>query len=121
MGRDNFNPQVGDFVRIRQWDDMNEKFGTDCGKIDCVYTFTEEMKEFCGGVFKIIRITTEVYIGKEKRYFLEKVSDSDDYHRNINDYYISKDMLEPTVEIGDEEDIDPGTIGAFLSQLSRSC
>ena len=29
MDRSNFNPQVGDLVRIRSWDDMASEFGID--------------------------------------------------------------------------------------------
>ena len=40
---------VGELVRIRQWDDMEEEFGTRMsGSINCRYTFTEDMKPLCG-------------------------------------------------------------------------
>lgn len=39
----------GDIVKIRQWDDMEEEFGTGLyGDIDCMCIFTKEMKMLCG-------------------------------------------------------------------------
>lgn len=42
--------KVGDVVRIREWDDMENEFGLDCdGAIKCQGSFVISMKEFCGG------------------------------------------------------------------------
>lgn len=41
--------KVGELVRIRQWDDMVEEFGTrDTGSVNCRCFFTESMKPLCG-------------------------------------------------------------------------
>ena len=40
MDRSSFNPQVGDDVRIRLWDDMVSEFGLDDdGNIPCRFSF----------------------------------------------------------------------------------
>ena len=39
----------GDLVRIRQWDDMKQEFGTNgWGGIACKFTFVDDMAELCG-------------------------------------------------------------------------
>lgn len=44
----------GDYVRIRQWDDMEAEFGLDThGSIACPLVFVEEMKNLCGMVFLV--------------------------------------------------------------------
>ena len=41
--------KVGELVRIRQWDDMVEEFGTDgYGSAACNYRFLDAMKPRCG-------------------------------------------------------------------------
>lgn len=58
MGR--FN--VGDLVRVREWDDMIRQFGTSSDKhIMCSPWFTSGMRRFCGGVYKISRNTGSSY------------------------------------------------------------
>lgn len=60
--------KIGDKVRVRQWDDMVEEFGTDeAGRIDTKTgeRFTEEMKEFCGGVYEICSILGRNYLLKD--------------------------------------------------------
>lgn len=50
--------EVGDFVTIRQWDDMENEFGLKPnGSIDCPCSFTPEMKELCGKTFVISDIS----------------------------------------------------------------
>ena len=49
MDRSNFNPKVGDVVRIRSWEDMEAEFGVDeDGNIPCKYNFTDFMRNMCG-------------------------------------------------------------------------
>lgn len=41
--------EVGELVRIRQWDDMVKEFGTrSTGSVNCKCQFTTEMKPLCG-------------------------------------------------------------------------
>lgn len=62
MERSNFNPQIGDFVRIRYWEDMEKEFGIDeDGNIPCRFSFTEFMKDLCGNEFRIDDIRGDKY------------------------------------------------------------
>lgn len=79
--------KVGDKVRVRQWDDMVEEFGTDeAGRINqktgC--RFTEEMKNFCGGVYEICYVLERAYLLK------------DEYGHTYY-WYFTDDMLEDVV------------------------
>lgn len=79
--------KVGDKVRVRQWDDMVEEFGTDeAGRINqktgC--RFTEEMKNFCGGVYEIFYVLERAYLLK------------DEYGHTYY-WYFTDDMLEDVV------------------------
>lgn len=49
--------KVGDWVRIRQWDDMEAEYGVDVyGNILAPLTFTDTMREFCGHWGRITRV-----------------------------------------------------------------
>lgn len=72
--------KIGDKVRIRNWEDMAEEFGTrEDGHIPCNKTFTQGMKHLCGKEFEI----TELRAGGSV------VSGLTD------EYMISTDMIEP--------------------------
>lgn len=48
--------QVGDVLRVRQWDDMANEFGytNPChDEIKCLDIFVEEMKYLCGKTFTV--------------------------------------------------------------------
>lgn len=67
MDRSNFDPQVGDSVRVRSWEDMKSEFGIDeDGNIPCRFSFTEYMKDMCGDEFTITKIHDGKYSGHEK-------------------------------------------------------
>lgn len=49
--------KVGDWVRIRQWDDMKAEYGLDeYGNILVPLIFTDTMREFCGHWGRITRV-----------------------------------------------------------------
>lgn len=49
--------KVGDWVRIRQWDDMKDEYGLDVyGNILAPLIFTDTMREFCGHWGRITRV-----------------------------------------------------------------
>lgn len=49
--------QVGDIVRIREWDDMEDEFGVDfSGAIKCNGVFTPSMRYLCGLELQIASI-----------------------------------------------------------------
>lgn len=55
---------VGDLVRIRQWDDMVDQYGgTDSGRWikTHVYNFINDMRNLCGKEFVITSIKHQVY------------------------------------------------------------
>lgn len=87
--------RTGDYVRIRDWEDMADEYGTEHGDIDCMFTFTEEMRMsgLCGLEFEITGITNYGHI-----------------EGHGTDYSISSDMIEhvreDTMEDFDTEDID---------------
>lgn len=73
--------KVGDTLRIRQWDDMEEEFGLDIdGDIQCQYEFTNEMKRLSGREVVVSGIDP---------------SDNEIIVNPRVGYYISADMLEP--------------------------
>lgn len=63
----NFNPQPGDTVTIRTWDDMAEEYGlNESGEIKTPYiTILQGMKQFCGHSY----IVKEVYNTSDRRMY----------------------------------------------------
>lgn len=63
----NFNPQPGDIVTIRTWDDMAEEYGlNESGGIKTPYiTILQGMKQFCGHSY----IVKEVYNTSDRRMY----------------------------------------------------
>lgn len=95
MDRRNFNPQVGDLVRFRDWDDMASEFGISSGDIDCTFTFAAEMRFLCG-----------------REFVIESIDDGH-YYGHDSGYHVSKDMIEMAVE----EEIDTSEIESFLATI----
>lgn len=87
--------KVGNRVRIRQWDDMEEEYGYrySAGEkvINVNMTFTEGMKKLCGKIIEIDNEMEEDYRDKELFHY--------------GGFIISTDMLEPYV-ISKEENED---------------
>ena len=72
--------QVGQRVRIRQWDDMLSEFGSNsAGSILCAAIFVSDMKYLCGREFTIEKIR-----GNRRVTFVES-----------DDFQYSLDMIEP--------------------------
>lgn len=63
----NFNPQSGDTVTIRTWDDMAEEYGlNESGEIKTPYlTILNSMKRFCGHSY----IVKEVCYTSDRRMY----------------------------------------------------
>lgn len=61
----NFNPQPGDTVTIRAWDDMAEEYGlNESGQIKTPYiSILKSMKQFCGNSY----IVKKVYYTSESK------------------------------------------------------
>ena len=53
---------VGDYVTIRDWDDMAEEYGvTRGGDIRCRLTFVQGMKRSCGNTYQIEEVCGSKY------------------------------------------------------------
>lgn len=74
--------KVGDWVRIRQWDDMEAEYGLDeSGNIPTPFTFVDTMRNFCGHWGRITHVC-------ENYYYIKFLSAS-------NGWGWSDEMLEP--------------------------
>lgn len=74
---------VGDKVRVRAWDDMEKEFGLDAnGNIKCRCWFTEQMRDLCGKIVQIERVSTQ----------FETYGIKDDFH------IFADDMLEDVAD-----------------------
>lgn len=79
---------VGDVVRVRQWDDMMSEFGLNLdGDIDCAACFTIGMEYLCGKVFTISKMRP--YIGDRGSKEMAYVVSGHDFG-----WTITTDMLE---------------------------
>lgn len=78
--------EVGDILRVRDWDDMERQFGCNIdGDIDCEFTFTNEMSYMCGMTFTVANIDNHS----------REFSSVEGIEEN---YAISSDMLEYLIE-----------------------
>lgn len=99
MSRENFNPQIGDLVRFREWEDMKEEFGLDdFGDIDCKFAFTTEMRDsgLCG-----------------KEFIIKDIYYNDEIQGHGFRYSISKDMIENV----NEEPFDTEELDKFFDTI----
>ena len=95
---------IGDYVKIREWDDMEREFGlNDSGHIDCKFLFIKEMRRLCGQKFTIKDISNGRYFFKETLGMM---------------CAISEDMLEPFIEEIDEREAE--CLLADLTDILRS-
>lgn len=70
---------VGDRLRVRQWDDMEEEFGLDSdGNIPCMFVFMKVMRKYCGMVFTVKHIVGKEYFPEEEDLFGYRYSFSAD-------------------------------------------
>ena len=59
--------KVGDKVRVRDWEDMEEEFGLDRdGDIKYTPSFVTEMRKFCGKVVNVNDVAYDMYDEKLK-------------------------------------------------------
>lgn len=96
--------QIGDVLRVREWDDMEREFNLDhCRGIDCCYKFVSEMKYMCGMTFTVAGSckTANGHTAYDSRERIER--------RGGIWWNISADMLEPFVEeefdVASDEDL----------------
>lgn len=109
----------GDVVRVRQWDDMEMEFGlSDYGSIACLFTFTDQMKCFCGFECVIAKILSDRRIHFDS----ESIVPTDESHAyltgNMRHFSWSADMLEPVDSSFSSEDVSSDELFSILeSQL----
>lgn len=82
--------KVGDKVRVREWDDMAKEYGIKYGTIEVPWSFTQDMKEYCGRVVTIKEVVEKA--GYHPCYFIEE-----DERRKPCNWKFSDKMLEPEV------------------------
>lgn len=105
-------PSVGEKVRIRQWDDMAEEFGSDDSGISCACFFMNDMKSLCGKEFTVTDVSNTGRINKYgDKYCLVRGC--------TTSYTISSDMIEP-VDIVDSANVvfDSSAISDFLNSIT---
>lgn len=105
MDRALFAPQIGDWVRIRTWNDMETEFGLNTdGSIACRFNFIEAMRCLEGCEYQITGISGSAYEG------------------HGTEWNISKDMLEHCESRGVKEDaefeVDTEALDSFLSSFN---
>ena len=83
--------KVGDKVRVREWDDMVEKYGVKYGTIQVPWLFTEDMRKYCGCVVTIKEVVEKP--GYRSYYFIEE----DNKKHPFDNWKFSEEMLEPEV------------------------
>lgn len=84
--------QIGDTVRIKDWDQLVEEFGLlHEGVIDCEFYFIEEDKDLCGTTFQITDIVATPFCWKGLSF-----TDQVDHYvgHEAGHLMISADMLE---------------------------
>lgn len=100
--------QIGDKLRIREWDSMVVEFGMRDGEILCEGRFVGDMRELCGRPFTVAGKTSRFLPGARERWEYTSFENSE-----IDDgivWIITSDMLERVTDsepnIGSTEDFD---------------
>lgn len=84
--------QIGDTVRIKSWEQLEEEFGLHCeGVIDCEFYFVDADQEYCGTTFTITDIVSKPFQWQGLG-FVEQV----DHHVGHDAHFLllSSDVLE---------------------------
>jgi hypothetical protein len=82
--------RIGDFVKIKQWDDMAEEFGYTRNKsvINVNAKFTEHMLVFCGKEYRIQDITGTPSSSYLKYKLFDKINDN-----QVDSFIFTTDMF----------------------------
>lgn len=107
--------EVGDKVKIKSWQEMEEEFGLNCAEnINCKFTFVKEMEKYCGAVATIRRIDSDGEV--------ELTSTSSNL--DFSDWTFSTDMIKKTNDFktGDKVRINKqATIEDFTKNYRNGC
>ena len=111
-------------VKIREWEEMAEIYGLDeDGDIDCYYSFTTEMKQYCG---KIIEIDRDK-VGKASLFEYDGwYFDNETYEtfKNVENGDIKiriRDWADMAEIYGLDEDGDINCYGSFTTGMKQYC
>lgn len=92
--------KVGDKVRVREWDDMVEKYGVKYDTIQVPWLFTEDMRKYCGCVVTIKEVVEKPDC--RSYYYIEE----DNKKHPFDNWKFSEEMLESKVV----KDINPSIV-----------
>ena len=85
---------IGEVLHVKEWDDMVDEFGEECGVIRTpYYRFIENMRCICGKEFTVSDVTG-TSMGTYRYYSREGVESLN----NASGWYITEDMLEKKVK-----------------------
>lgn len=126
---------IGDVLRIRQWSDMVDEYGTTYWDEDYYYCmiqvsprirFWRKMRYICGKTFTVLEIEEiQVESDKVQIYFSEEGVEKTDFATNrCQSWIICAEMLEPIVENDDGSSNDEeikASLNITNSDVAREC
>lgn len=95
--------EIGDFVQVKDWDEMKEEFGLDedGGAKTPNLRFIGAMKYLCGQVFQVRELSE--YNG---HVFLRSVENIEERDGGPGFWYITPYMVKPVDDSGSEVEVD---------------
>ena len=108
---------IGDVLRVRQWEDMVNEYGTICDKDSYCYAikvnksvkFLKKMKHLCGQIFTVSKYY-DLDFNDNNRFYLSKEKVEIENTRAFGVWLICAEMLEPFAEddfeVADDNDIE---------------
>lgn len=95
--------EVGDFVQVKSWDEMEEEFGLEeAGRIKTPrLLFIDKMSHLCGQVFQIRDFSDHNGIAT-----LRSVENIEEKDGGTSVWYITPYMIKPVEDTGSEVELD---------------
>lgn len=123
--------QAGEWVRIRDWEDMEREYGLINDRINCRYSFTTSMKYLCGMYVKIEAIEDKTVIFDReatKAYLLRHWSFSTDMIEKLPELKVGDKVRFRTVEelsnnfyVAENGDIHTSELYMFNGSMQEVC
>ena len=107
---------IGDVLRVRQWEDMVNEYGTICDEDSYCYAikvnksvkFLKKMKHLCGQIFTVSKYY-DLDFNDNNRFYLSKEKVEKENTRAFGAWLICAEMLEPFAEddfeVANDEDM----------------
>ena len=107
---------IGDVLRVRQWEDMVNEYGTICDEDSYCYAikvnksvkFLKKMKHLCGQIFTVSKYY-DLDFNDNNRFYLSKEKVEIENTRAFGVWLICAEMLEPFAEddfeVANDEDM----------------